>query len=67
MACNILQARYIHVIVTGTEDIPITMVAGGMLIRGGLTVDHIIMTTANTGPTFALRSGDTIPEFITVA
>ena len=66
MAC--LQALTIRAIVIGTGDIPITMAAGGMPIRGGSTTGHIITAaTAIIGPTCALRSGDTAAMIIMAA
>lgn len=37
MGCHILQAPTIRAIIIGTADIPTTMAAGGMPIRGGST------------------------------
>jgi hypothetical protein len=61
MVCNVFQARTIPVTEVGTTDFATTMAAGGMPTSGGL------VETANIGPTFALRSGDTILVGITAA
>ena len=68
MACSLFQARAIRAIATGMRDIAIITAAGGMRSRGGLRARHITMVaTADIGPTFALRSGDTTVMGITAA